>query len=221
LPSGRWQARYRVEGVRLAAPITFRTKGEAEAYLAAMRTDLERGTWVAPDRGQVPLREYAWAWLDQKVNLRPRTWEQYEINLRRHILPFLGDEELSSISTARVREWRAALLRAGKPGAPTVAKAYRLFHGVLATALEDELITRNPCVLRGATAERAAERPVATIPQVLALADAMDPALRALVLLAGFTGLRLGELRALRRDRLDLDAGHAARHRADPGARVR
>ncbi len=207
LASGRWQARYSVDGVRLAAPITFRTKGDAEAFLAAVRTDLERGTWVDPDRGRIALRDYAWRWLDQKVNLRPRTWEQYELNLRRHILPYLGDDELSSITTARVREWRAGLLRAGKPGAASVAKAYRLLHGVLATAVEDELITRNPCTLRGATAERAAERPVATIPQVLALADAVEPPYRALVLLAGFTGLRLGELRGLRRSRVDLVAG--------------
>ncbi len=207
LASGRWQARYRVDGRRLTAPITFRTKSEAQAFLAAVRTDLERGTWVDPDLGCVLLRDYAWQWLDQKVNLRPRTWEQYEMNLRRHVLPQLGDLELSAITTAQVRAWRAGLLRDGGLSPGTVTKAYRLLHGVLATAVEDELLVRNPCVVRGASAERSAERPIATIPQVLALADAIDPPYRLFVLLAGFTGLRLGELRALRRDRLDLERG--------------
>lgn len=207
LPSGRYQARYRVGGARIDAPTTFRTRDDAEAFLSATRTDLERGTWTKPDRGKIPLREYAWRWLDQKVTLRPRTWEQYEINLRRHVLPYLGDEALSSVTTAMVREWRAGLLRAGAPGTPTVAKAYRLLHAVLATAVEDELLDRNPCILRGATTERAAERPVATVTEVFGLSEAVVPQLRLLVLLAGFTGLRLGELRALRRDRFDLERG--------------
>jgi len=45
---------------------------------------------------------------------------------------------------------------------------------------------------------------VATIEQVYALTDAIEPRFRALVLTATFTGLRLGELRALRRSNLDL-----------------
>jgi integrase len=95
-------------------------------------------------------------------------------------------------------------MNAPKPGTPTVGKAYRLLHAILATAVEDELIDRNPCVLRGASKETAVERPIATIDQVFALADAIDPSLRMMVLVAGFTGLRLGELRALRRGRIDL-----------------
>jgi integrase len=77
----------------------------------------------------------------------------------------------------------------------------------MATALEDELIPRNPCVLRGASTERPAERPIATVQDVFDLADAIDPKLRMMVLLAGFTGLRLGELLALRKDRVDVDEG--------------
>jgi integrase len=46
--------------------------------------------------------------------------------------------------------------------------------------------------------------PIATIEQVYALADTIDPMYRGLVLTATFTGLRLGELRALTRKHLDL-----------------
>ena len=188
------------------APVTFRTRRDAESYLSSTRTDLERGTWQSVDHAPLPLREYAGQWMEQRDNLRPRSRDQYELQLRLRILPHLGDVDLSDLTVARVRAWRAELIRLGdRP--PTVAKAYRLLHAIMATALEDELILRNPCVLRGASTERPAERPVATVQQVFDLADAMDPRLRMMVLLAGFTGLRLGELLALRKDRVDLDAG--------------
>jgi integrase len=45
---------------------------------------------------------------------------------------------------------------------------------------------------------------VATVEQVYVLADEVGPRYRAMVLFATFAGLRLGELRALRRNRLDL-----------------
>lgn len=111
---------------------------------------------------------------------------------------------MSKISPSSVRSWRAELLTAGKPGPPTVAKCYRLLHAILATAVEDELIPRSPCVLRGASTDRPAERPTATIEQVYAIADEIEPSLRTMVLFATFTGLRLGELRALRRSRVDV-----------------
>jgi integrase len=72
------------------------------------------------------------------------------------------------------------------------------------TAVEDGLVLKNPCVLRGASVERPAERPIATIAQVFELADAIEESLGAMVLLATFTGPRLGELRALRCNRIDL-----------------
>ena len=186
------------------APATYRTKGDAEAFLAATRTDLERGTWLPPERGNISLRTYGSTWLADKPNLRPRSQEQYEINLRLHILPTLGDTDLSKITPGMVRTWRAGMLAAEKPGTATVAKCYRLLHAILATAVEDELITRNPCVVKGASTDRPPERPVATIEQVYAIADAIEISMRALVLFATFTSLRLGELRALRRNRLDL-----------------
>ena len=204
LPSGRYQARYRVDRTWRGAPTTFRTKRDADAFLAATRADLERGTWHDPEAGKVKLREYATRWLRERPTLRPRTREVYEANLRLHILPALGDVDLNKITTSRVRAWYSDLLRAGKPGPPTVAKCYRLLHATLATAVEDELIVKNPCVLRGASTDRPGERPVATVEQVYLLADAMGPRFRSMVLLATFCGLRLGELRALRRNRVDL-----------------
>jgi integrase len=204
LPSGRFQARYQVDTHWHTGPQTFRTKREADGYLASVRTEVERGGWIDPSGGRVELRAYADRWLAERPQLRPRTKELYEGQLRLHILPALGDLELGDITPSTVRAWRAELLRAGRPGAPTTAKSYRLLHAIFATAVEDGVVARNPCVLKGASAERPAERPVATIQQVFELADVIEPSFRGMVLLATFCGLRLGELRALRRRHVDL-----------------
>lgn len=186
------------------APSTFRTKRDADVFLARVRTDIERGVWVDPEAGKVTVREFATRWLRERPNLRPRTVELYEGELRLHILPALGDLELAQLSSARVRTWHAAMVEGDRPGKTTVAKCYRLLSSIMATALEDGLIGRNPCVLKNAGVERPRERPIATVEQVFALADVIEPRYRALVLTATFTGLRLGELRALKQRRLDL-----------------
>ncbi|HVN11301.1 MAG TPA: site-specific integrase, partial [Kineosporiaceae bacterium] len=80
-----------------------------------------------------------------------------------------------------------------------------LLKAIFNTAVDDELIRRNPCRIPGAGSEASPERPTATIPQVFAIADAIGPRFRALVLLATFTGLRWGEAMALRRRHVDLD----------------
>ena len=204
LPSGRFQARYCIDLVWHSAPTTFRTKREADAYLAAVRSDVDRGSWIDPDAGKVTFEEYATRWLAERPQLRPRTRELYEGELRLHILPALGSTELREITPSRIRTWRADMIFAGKPGASTIAKCYRLVHAVFATAVEDGIVVRNPCIVKGASTERPAERPVATIAQVFELADAIAAELRAAVLLATFCGLRLGEIRALRVRHLDL-----------------
>ena len=71
------------------------------------------------------------------------------------------------------------------------------------TAVSDELISRNPCTIRGAGMERARERPMLDTATVLALADAIEPRLRCLILLGGFGGLRTGELLGLQRRDVD------------------
>jgi integrase len=147
---------------------------------------------------------YADTWLRDRT-LRPLTRELYDSLLSLHIKPGLGALELGSVTPAKVRKWFAELTRGSYPGASTAAKAYRLLHVIMNTAVSDQLIAVNPCTIEGAGHERPDERPVATVPQVYALAEAIDPEYRLVVLLACFAGLRLGELQALCRRHVDLD----------------
>ncbi len=87
-----------------------------------------------------------------------------------------------------------------------LAKSYRLLRAILNTAVtEDELITVNPCRIRGAGEEHSAERPVLSLEQVYALVDVVPDRWRAFLLLKTFASLRWGEITALTRADLDLE----------------
>ena len=202
-PSGRYEVRYRDPGGQLRGK-TFRTKREAQEFSDRTGTAIGEGTWRDPALAKVRLIEYSTWWLENRPELRPRTRELYSGLLRLHIEPYLGECRFGSLTTAEVRAWHAQLLRQGKSGRVTVAKSYRLLRCILNDAVEDGLLMRNPCTIRGAGVEKSPERPIATIAQVYQLADAIEERYRLMVLVGTFCGLRLGELLALRRDRIDV-----------------
>jgi len=199
LPSGRHQARYRgPDGIDRPAPRTFASKTDANQWLTRVEAEIIKETWRDPDAGRVPLGDYTQEWIKHRPGLRPRTVDLYRWLYRRYIAPTMADRLLSDITPGVVRSWHADLLTDGV-ARTMVAKAYRLLRAVLNTAVDDELIHRNPCRIKGAGVEHAPERPVATIPQVFELAALVPTRLRTLILLAAFTSLRYGELAALRR----------------------
>lgn len=210
LPSGKWQARlYAATGERTALGV-FATKAEADRTLRVALSDQLRGGFVDPRKGRISFENYATTWLERRPNLRPRTRELYDGQLRNHLLPTLGGTELGKITPAVVRAWHGKLSNSETISATTVAKCYRLLKTILGTAADDELIPRNPCIIKGAGVERSAERPIATIAEVDRLVEAADPRLKALILMATYTSLRLGELSALTRRHLDLDKATVA-----------
>jgi integrase len=75
---------------------------------------------------------------------------------------------------------------------------------VLLLRINRRAALRNPCRLDGAGVEHPAERPQIPAEKVFALADAMPERYRTLILIAGFVGLRQGELLGLRSRHLDL-----------------
>jgi integrase len=206
LPSGRWQARYRgPDGLLRSAPSTFTRKSDAARFLVLTEAELVNGGWIDPDAGRVPFTEYAGTWINERAGLRPKTLQLYRYLLRRHLTPGFAARSMAGITDADVRRWRADLLAVGASPV-TVAKAYRLLKSIMATAADDGLIHRNSCRIKAAGIEKSSERPVLAITDVYALADAVGARYRLLVLLACFCGLRWGELAALRRRDIDLEA---------------
>jgi hypothetical protein len=226
LPSGKWQARvYSPAGDRTALDV-FPTKAEADRTLRAALVDQMRGSYVDPRHGRVTFESYAASWLEHRPNLRPRTRELDDGRLRNHLLPTLGPVELAKLTPPVVRAWHAKLSNAGTISVTTAAKCYRLLKTILGTAVEDELIPKNPCILKGAGVERSAERPVASIIEVERLVELAEPRFKALVLMATYTALRLGELSATASSssaqRVDrCDAGTLQHDMARAGPRIR
>lgn len=133
------------------------------------------------------------------------TDELYRRLLRLHLFPTFEDLDLDEITAPRVRTWRAERLST-TGAATTLAKSYRLLKAVMETAVDDELIRRNPCRIKGGGKESAAERQIATVDQVDALADALGPRWRLMVYLGAYGPMRPEEQAELRRMDVDLDA---------------
>jgi integrase len=172
LPSGRLQIRYPgPDGRMRTGPETYERTSDAAKALVLIEAQMTTGEWTDPERGKVKLADYAATWITERPKLRPRTVDLYRWLLKKHIAPYLGGVPLGKVSTAMIRQWRARLLGNGV-SVSMVAKAYRLLRAVLMTAVEeDKILPRNPCRIRGAGDEDAAERPVLTVAQVFALAQ--------------------------------------------------
>ncbi|WP_326603556.1 tyrosine-type recombinase/integrase [Streptomyces sp. NBC_01800] len=202
LPSGRFQARYPgPDGLLRSAPETFSTQTDADRWLVRKEAEILDGRWRNPD-DKVPFGVYADAWFKER-DYAATTRERNGSALRLHILPTFANVVLSEITTPQIRRWRAGLLESGV-GEPTVAKAYQILRAVMSTAVDDEVIQRNPCRIKGAGAAKTAERPFLDVSEVFQLADAVPVRFRVFILLAAFTGLRFGELAALQRHDVDL-----------------
>lgn len=133
LPSGRWQASYRLDGRQFTAPHTFATRAEALAWLAGERADRARGSWRDPEAGRVRLADYARDWLASRPDLAPRTADLYRRSLDGWVLPRvaapgsrgieLGALDVAEITPATVRAWYAAVYDAARSRA--AAKHHR------------------------------------------------------------------------------------------------
>jgi integrase len=202
LPSGSWQAYYPgMGGRRTSAPTTFPSERAAIAWLDRLESDRERGSWYDPALGRQRLDAYAIAWLKTRT-VRDSTREYYAQLLDTHILPLLGTRELRQLAPPMIREWHAGL--ASTTGPTARARSYSLLRTILGEAVRDGALTANPCIIRGAaTVDHAEKRPL-TIREVRRVAARMPHRYRLLVLLAAASGLRYGELVALRREDINL-----------------
>jgi integrase len=205
LPSRKWQARYPTpDGKLRAAPQLFLTRVKASAFLADVEAQQNKGVWIDPRSQTETLRAFAGLWLEQR-KIAPRTRELYGDLLRLHILPTLGDMRIGGITPVAVRNWHHATSE--RTGPTRTRQAYALLRAILNTAVDDEILHRNPCRIPGAGQMNHPERPLLSLAQVDRLLDALDENMRVPVLIAFWAHLRLGELVALQRQDFDLESG--------------
>jgi hypothetical protein len=181
LPSGRYQASYVAPtGRRRVAPSTFPTKTDASAWLTRVQASILGGRWRDPVLAHQQFETYADRWISERPGLRPRTLDLYRWLFTRYLQPHLAGTSLEDLTPFVVRRWRADLLDTGV-SAIMAAKAYRLLRAILNTAVDDDIIERNPCRLRGAGDEKPAERPTLTYRQVQQLCMAVPPRFSAFI----------------------------------------
>lgn len=212
LSSGRWQTLVRDPVSRKQVSVgTFADKRMAERAGIDEVSKQHRGVWQHPGRGDVELRTYMDGWLDSRRRTG-KHGDRYAIEAERmarvYIYPALGHLLLRELTPQIVRQWHNDVIElrrdvAGRTGL-VPAKVYRLLHAVMAEAVHDELVVRNVVDIPGASKEDTPERPLVEPEQIAALADAIKPWWRAVVLVAGWCGLRFGELGRLRRRDVDL-----------------
>jgi len=197
---GQYLARHRGPDGRERTK-TFRTKREATEWLAQQTIDRSRGLMVDPSLGRQLFADYANDWLEGQAHLARRTRTKVAGHITNHILPSFGAYRLSGIQPPDVRKWFASLNRSPETANGILATLSR----ILETAVKDGALGRNP-------AEHVDRRPlglrrdmrVLTPAEIHDLADAIAPRFRSFVYLAAYSGLRFGELAALRPADVDL-----------------
>jgi integrase len=150
--------------------------------------------------------ELAERWYATTVTLKPKTREDYRSLLNNHVLPAFGDRAVASLDTLAVRGWLAGMVSKGL--SPSRAKhAYYVLFAVLEAAIQAGALVRNPAARVRVPRAHSREMHFLSAAEVERMAEAIVPPYGVLVRFAAYTGLRAGEIAALRVKRLDLLRG--------------
>jgi integrase len=197
-------------GERITRLVTVRGKRQdAEKELTRLLTASDAGTLVEPSA--MTVAEYLHAWLDGPTGLSGKTLERYRQLADQQIIPHLGSLPLQKLRPANVEAWHAVLIkRGGKAGralsARTVGHAHRILHRALERAVKAEIVSRNVAHAISPPKVEASEVQALNAPQIgEVLRKLSGRRLYPIAVLALGTGMRRGELLALRWSDLDLD----------------
>jgi integrase len=214
----RYRVRYRKPDKSQTDKRGFRTKREAELFLASVTVSKATGDYVDPAAGRATIDHLGPLWLEKKSTLKPSSYRSLEIAWRVYVQPRWGQYPVASIEAAEVEAWITQLIKGTAPrqrktgNANTVPTAKPLGStsvmrciGVLAGILDDAVRAGR---IRKNTARGAENLPVKhtkktrrylTDDEVMRLADAIaDPVRSVLILTLAYTGLRWSEAIGLR-----------------------
>jgi integrase len=211
-----WRLKFEIEpdasGKRQFRRVTVNgTKKDAERELVRLLGARDGGTLV--NASKVTVEAYLWSWLDGKHSLSVVTVERYRHIIGKSIVPTLGTVELQKLKPAHVRDWLSGMMKSGRRNggaltARTVRHSYRVLRGALQDAVTLELLARNVAAAVKPPKIPDDEIEILKADQIATVLEALRRnwrRLRPIVSLAVATGMRRGELLALRWSDVDLD----------------
>lgn len=201
--SGRigWQARWRDPGGVQRAK-NFSRKTDADRYLAGLEADKLRGRYADPRLGRTRLAEWIAEWQSTRTNLTAATKLRDDASIRNHVVPALGNMAIGQIQPVHVAQWVSEMDAQGLAPA-TTRKAYQLLSAALRAAVDNGLVPLSPCRNIKLPRLEQPEMRILDPREIQLLAEAIDERYRAMVLIGAYSGLRFGELCALRLDRFE------------------
>ncbi len=194
----------------------YRTKRDAEAALAEMIGNVNKGTYIKKTRQTVD--EFVDEWLAAiEPTVRPATHYSYARNLRLHVLPYIGSAPMTSVDAGTLNGLYARLLAEGRrdtEGGGLSPRSVRYVHTILHRVFKDAVkwsrLARNPSDAADpprAVSSGAPEMGTWTAEQLRTFLDGTrGDRLHAAWLLLATSGMRRGEALGLRWSDVDLDA---------------
>lgn len=190
------------------------TKKDAENTLAELLHQIDTGTFAKP--GKTTLKDYLERWLKDyaKPNLSPRSYERYESIARVHLIPSLGNIPLTQLKPAHIQKlYASGLNKALSPR--SVRYHHVVLHKALQTALKWGLVSRNAADSVDVPKARRPEMQIWDHDDIMRFLEAAKSTpYHALFHLALFTGMRRGELLALKWSDVDLILGQISVNRS-------
>jgi integrase len=187
------------------------TKREAEIKRAELIAAVGRGGYVEPSRTTVA--DFVRARVDQweaTGDISARTAQRYRQLVENQIVPHLGTKTLQKLRPLDIEGWHTRLRNGGRVrdkggiAARTIGHAHRVLGKALADAAKNDLITRN--VAKAEPAPKVTDDEMVIVQDVPGLVDKLRGSrLYVPAMVALFTGMRLGEVLALRWSRINLD----------------
>ena len=202
----RFVALYRDPTGKQRSAGTFANQRDAERAGRRAESAVESGGWINPAAGRIGFRRYVEdVWLPSR-HVEVSTIAGYRNYLDKHFLPFFGDQAMADILPSKVQDWVTAAVRSGL--SPTsVVKYHVMLHSVFKRAVRDRVIASNPC--EGTELPKIPPRKfrILTPEEYQRLIAHIPERYQVLVQTDIETGLRWGELIALRPRHLDLVRG--------------